>query len=110
MLPEARERDPEKAAMSAELVDQLGEMGFFGILVDEAYDGLGLDLKAYAVIAEELSRGWLSVGSIITDGHRPIVPCRVTGASGSMAKATTVASSSASTATSSAPVTSALSV
>jgi alkylation response protein AidB-like acyl-CoA dehydrogenase len=69
VLPEARERDPEKANMSAELVDQLAEMGFFGILVDEAYDGLGLDLKAYAVISEELSRGWLSVGSVIARGQ-----------------------------------------
>jgi alkylation response protein AidB-like acyl-CoA dehydrogenase len=69
VLPEARERDPQKANMSAELVDQLAEMGFFGILVDEAYDGLGLDLKAYAVISEELSRGWLSVGSIIARGQ-----------------------------------------
>jgi alkylation response protein AidB-like acyl-CoA dehydrogenase len=69
VLPEARERDPEKANMSAELVDKLAEMGFFGILVDEAYDGLGLDLKAYAVISEELSRGWLSVGSIVARGQ-----------------------------------------
>jgi len=67
--PEARERDPAREEMSAGLVDQLGEMGFFGILIDEEYGGLGLDLKAYAVIAEELSRGWLSVGSIIARGQ-----------------------------------------
>lgn len=69
VLPEARERDPEKKEMSTELVDQLRELGFFGILIDEEYGGLGLDLKAYAVIAEELSRGWLSVGSIIARGQ-----------------------------------------
>ncbi|MFB1062761.1 acyl-CoA dehydrogenase family protein [Natrinema sp. H-ect4] len=67
--PEASERDPKKAEMSAELVDQLGEMGFFGVLIDEEYGGLGMDLKSYAVIAEELSRGWLSVGSIIARGQ-----------------------------------------
>ena len=69
VLPEARERDPKREHMSRELVERMAEMGFFGVLIDEAYDGLGLDLKAYAVIAEELSRGWLSVGSIIARGQ-----------------------------------------
>ena len=69
VLPEARERDPKREHMSRELVERMAEMGFFGVLVDEEYDGLGLDLKAYAVIAEELSRGWLSVGSIIARGQ-----------------------------------------
>ncbi|SEH16477.1 butyryl-CoA dehydrogenase [Natronorubrum sediminis] len=69
VTPEARERDVEGEEMSGDLIDQLGEMGFFGILIDEEYGGLGLDLKAYAVIAEELSRGWLSVGSIIARGQ-----------------------------------------
>jgi len=69
VIPEAKERDSDGRNMSEDLVAQLGEMGFFGILVDEAYGGLGLDLKAYAVIAEELSRGWLSVGSIIARGQ-----------------------------------------
>ncbi|THE66133.1 acyl-CoA dehydrogenase [Salinadaptatus halalkaliphilus] len=69
VLPEASERDPEQREMSADLIDQLGEMGFFGILIDEEYGGIGLDLKAYAIIAEELSRGWLSVGSIIARGQ-----------------------------------------
>ncbi|HKJ60104.1 MAG TPA: acyl-CoA dehydrogenase family protein [Halobacteriales archaeon] len=67
--PEARERDPKREHMSRELIDRMAEMGFFGVLTDEEYDGLGLDLKAYAVIAEELSRGWLSVGSIIARGQ-----------------------------------------
>ena len=69
VLPEARERDAAHEDMSRELIDALGELGFFGILIDEEYGGLGLDLQAYAVIAEELSRGWLSVGSIIARGQ-----------------------------------------
>jgi alkylation response protein AidB-like acyl-CoA dehydrogenase len=55
--------------MSDSLIEQMGEMGFFGVLVDEEYGGLGLDLRAYALIAEELARGWLSVGSIIARGQ-----------------------------------------
>jgi alkylation response protein AidB-like acyl-CoA dehydrogenase len=69
VIPEARERDTEGENMSRELIEKLAEMGFFGVLVDEEYDGLGLDLKTYAIIAEELSRGWLSVGSIIARGQ-----------------------------------------
>ncbi|AXR76273.1 acyl-CoA dehydrogenase family protein [Natrarchaeobaculum sulfurireducens] len=69
VLSEASERDPNEEPMSNELINQLAEMGFFGILIDEEYGGLGMDLKSYAVIAEELSRGWLSVGSIIARGQ-----------------------------------------
>lgn len=69
VIPEARERDPAKEHMSRELIDAMADMGFFGVLTPTEYDGLGLDLKAYAVIAEELSRGWLSVGSIIARGQ-----------------------------------------
>jgi len=69
VLPEARERDHRKERMSDDLVEAMAEMGFFGILIDEEYGGLGLDLKSYALIAEELSRGWLSVGSIIARGQ-----------------------------------------
>lgn len=69
VIPEASERDPEKENMSPELKEQLAEMGFFGILIPEEYGGLGLDLTAYAVIAEELARGWMSVGSIIARGQ-----------------------------------------
>lgn len=69
VLPEARARDPDKEHMSESLIEAMADMGFFGILTPEEYDGLGLDLKAYAVIAEELSRGWLSVGSIIARGQ-----------------------------------------
>lgn len=69
VVPEARERDHEEEPMSRVLIDHMGELGFFGVLIDEKYGGLGMDLKAYAVIAEELARGWLSVGSIIARGQ-----------------------------------------
>jgi alkylation response protein AidB-like acyl-CoA dehydrogenase len=69
VLPEARDRDPKQETMSDDLIQKMAEMGFFGILTDEEYGGLGLGLKAYAVIAEELSRGWMSTGSIIARGQ-----------------------------------------
>jgi len=70
VLPEANERDPKNERMSRELIDKMAEMGFFGIITPEEYGGLGMGPLAYAIVAEELSRGWLSVGSIIARGQR----------------------------------------
>jgi len=69
VLPEANERDPEGERMSDDLIDALGEMGFFGIMTPEKYGGLDLGPLAYAVVTEELARGWLSVASIIARGQ-----------------------------------------
>ncbi len=45
----------------AELVDRMAEMGLFGITVPERYGGLGLDYTTYAMVFEELAKGWLSI-------------------------------------------------
>lgn len=45
----------------AEIYQQMGELGLFGITVPEAYGGVGLDATAYAIVMEELSRGYASV-------------------------------------------------
>lgn len=68
VLPEANERDPRKENMSDELIRKLGEQGYFGIMTPEEYGGMGLGTLAYAVVTEELSRGWMSVASIIARG------------------------------------------
>jgi alkylation response protein AidB-like acyl-CoA dehydrogenase len=68
VLPEANERDPNEEKISDELVEKLREKGYFGIMVPEEYGGMGLGPMAYAVITEELSRGWMSVASIIARG------------------------------------------
>jgi alkylation response protein AidB-like acyl-CoA dehydrogenase len=41
------------------------ELGLFGVTIPEEYDGMGLDLTTYAMIVEELSRGWISISGII---------------------------------------------
>ncbi|MFP4625895.1 MAG: acyl-CoA dehydrogenase family protein [Natronomonas sp.] len=69
VLPEANERDSEKEEMSDELIEKLGDMGFFGITTPVEYDGLGMGALAYAVVTEELARGWMSVASIIARGQ-----------------------------------------
>lgn len=69
VLPEANERDSEKEPISESLRSKMADMGFFGIMVPEKYGGLGLGALAYAVITEELSRGWMSVGSLLARGQ-----------------------------------------
>ena len=69
VLPEANERDPNKERMSQDLIRKMGEMGFFGIMTPTEYGGLDMGPLAYAVVTEELARGWLSVASIIARGQ-----------------------------------------
>jgi len=40
-------------------------LGLFGVTIPEEYGGMGLDLTTYAMIVEELSRGWISISGII---------------------------------------------
>ena len=52
-----------------ELVEPMREMGLFGITIPEEYGGLGLDHTSFAMIFEELSKGWMSVSGIIGTHH-----------------------------------------
>ncbi len=49
----------------APLVDQMKELGLFGVTIPEEYGGLGLDLTTYALIQVELSRGWMSLSGVL---------------------------------------------
>ena len=65
VLPIANELDPEHGLIPDSLRREMGQLGFFGIMIPEKYDGLGLGVFEYALITEELSRAWMSVASII---------------------------------------------
>lgn len=69
VLPVANRLDPEKGAIPRELIDKMGELGFFGILIPEELGGLGLGCFEYCLVAEELARGWMSVASLIARGN-----------------------------------------
>ncbi|MEM1435205.1 MAG: acyl-CoA dehydrogenase family protein [Pseudomonadota bacterium] len=69
VLPVANALDPEKGLIPRELINKMGEMGYFGILIPEALGGLGLGTFEYCLVAEELARGWMSVASIIARGN-----------------------------------------
>src|SRR3989440_2941761 len=65
VIPIAEEHDHEDKFPDA-VVEQMRELGLFGVTIPEEYGGVGLDLTTYAVIVEELSRGWISVSGIVT--------------------------------------------
>ena len=48
-----------------EIVDGLKELGVFGLMIPEEYDGLGESLLTYALCVEEIARGWMSVSGVI---------------------------------------------
>ncbi|ETK15218.1 acyl-CoA dehydrogenase domain-containing protein [Pseudomonas sp. FH4] len=58
--PLAEKLDHDESFPAA-LYRQMGELGLFGITVPEAFGGTGLDTTAYALVMEELSRGYASV-------------------------------------------------
>ncbi len=64
ILPNAEHFDHEDE-FPTEIVEQMKELGLFGVTIPEQYGGMGLDLTTYVMIVEELSRGWISISGII---------------------------------------------
>ena len=48
------------------IIDELAEMGVFGLTIPEQYGGFGLSKASMCVVSEELSRGYIGVGSLGT--------------------------------------------
>ena len=49
----------------AEIVEGMKAMGLFGLTISEEYGGLGESLLTYALVVEQLSRGWMSISGIV---------------------------------------------
>jgi alkylation response protein AidB-like acyl-CoA dehydrogenase len=64
IIPNAEHYDHEDE-FPEPIVEQMKELGLFGVTIPEEYDGMGLDLATYAMIVEELSRGWISISGIV---------------------------------------------
>jgi len=47
------------------LVNRMKEMGLFGATIPEEYGGMGLDTVTYALIVEEICRGWMSLSGVL---------------------------------------------
>lgn len=67
--PLANELDPQQGVFPVSLIEQMGELGFFGILIPEDLGGLGLGCFEYCLVAEELAQGWMSVASLLARGN-----------------------------------------
>ena len=49
-----------------EIIEELAEMGVFGLTIPEEYGGFGMSKSSMCVVSEELSRGYIGVGSLGT--------------------------------------------
>jgi alkylation response protein AidB-like acyl-CoA dehydrogenase len=49
----------------SDIVAGMREMGLFGLTIDEEFGGLGESLLTYALVVEQLSRGWMSISGIV---------------------------------------------
>ncbi|MDF2234648.1 acyl-CoA dehydrogenase family protein [Albimonas sp. CAU 1670] len=66
VVPYAHEWHLKDEFIPMPLVQEMGEMGVFGLTVPEEYGGSGLGKTAMCVVSEELSRGYIGVGSLGT--------------------------------------------
>ncbi|MDD9946056.1 MAG: acyl-CoA/acyl-ACP dehydrogenase [Myxococcales bacterium] len=66
VIPIAQDVHRRDVLIPIEIIEQLSEMGVFGLTIPETYGGLGLGKVAMCVVTEELSRGYIGVGSLGT--------------------------------------------
>jgi (2S)-methylsuccinyl-CoA dehydrogenase len=66
VLPHAHHWHLANAYIPPEIITKLGELGVFGLTIPEAFGGLGLGKESMCVVSEELSRGYIGVGSLGT--------------------------------------------
>ena len=64
VLPRAHDIDEQKS-VPAEIVAEMGRLGFMGIDVPERYGGSGMDTLTYALVVEEINRACASTGVIL---------------------------------------------
>jgi alkylation response protein AidB-like acyl-CoA dehydrogenase len=64
IIPVAHELDHDDVYPES-IVRQMKELGFFGFAISERYGGAGLDYATYAMVCEEIARGWMSITGII---------------------------------------------
>ncbi len=64
--PFAHEWHLKDELIPLEVINELAEMGVFGLTIPEEYGGFGLSKASMCVVSEELSRGYIGVGSLAT--------------------------------------------
>ena len=66
VMPDAHDWHLKDDLIPMEIINELAEMGVFGLTVPEEYGGLGMSKASMVVVSEELSRGYIGVGSLGT--------------------------------------------
>jgi (2S)-methylsuccinyl-CoA dehydrogenase len=66
IIPEAHEWHLKDELIPMEVIGELAEMGVFGLTIPEEFGGFGLTKASMCVVSEELSRGYIGVGSLGT--------------------------------------------
>jgi (2S)-methylsuccinyl-CoA dehydrogenase len=66
VTPNAHEWHLKDELIPMEIIEELAEMGVFGLTIPEEFGGLGLSKASMVVVSEELSRGYIGVGSLGT--------------------------------------------
>lgn len=65
LKPVADELDPKKADIPADVLAEMGALGYFGVMIPAEHGGLGGGVFEYCLVSEELARAWMSASSII---------------------------------------------
>jgi len=66
VAPHAHDWHRRNAYVPLEIIAELAELGVFALTLPEEFGGLGLSKQSMCVVSEELSRGWIAVGSLGT--------------------------------------------
>ncbi len=66
IAPHAHDWHLKDELIPLEVIDELAEMGVFGLTIPEEFGGFGLTKASMVVVSEELSRGYIGVGSLGT--------------------------------------------
>jgi (2S)-methylsuccinyl-CoA dehydrogenase len=66
VVPYAHEWHLKDDYIPLEVVSHMAELGVFGLTIPEEFGGLGLGKESMCVVSEELSRGYIGVGSLGT--------------------------------------------
>lgn len=66
VLNEAQRWHDTNTLIPLDLIEQMAELGVFAITIPQNYDGLGMSKQAMCITTEELSRGYIGVGSLAT--------------------------------------------
>ncbi len=66
VMPDAHEWHLKDELIPMSIIEEMAELGVFGLTIPEEYGGFGMGKTAMCVVSEELSRGYIGVGSLGT--------------------------------------------